>query len=265
MRSGILLSGIVAFMLSACGGGGGNPGTCMASAITCAQVSGSGAPAAPVPASPPAGLYRGTSADGRTAAALVRQSGALWVIYSGAGAATLIAGAAQGTATFANGTFSVPDLRDFSVERQAISNGTMTGTYAANSTVNGTATFSASSLSFTATFDVSSTQAPTLSTIAGLYSGTAATLGGTESTSFTIAPDGSVTGSTPSGCAFAGSAVPESTINAYDVSVTFRGGACSNGNATVTGVAYYDAGVQRLTAAALNGDRSNGFILSATK
>lgn len=266
MRVGIVLASTVVLMLSACGGGGGNPGTCMASALTCARVSGGGSPGNPAPGSPPAGLYRGTTADGRAVAAVVRrESSATWVIYTAAGSTTLIAGAQQGTAAFANGTFSIADLRDFSVERKAVSSGTMTGTYVANSTLAGTATFSASSVAFTASYDVASTQAPALFTIAGLYSGTAATLAGTESTTFTIAQDGTLAGSSPSGCRFSGTAALEPGINAYAVSVTFQGGTCSNANSTVSGVAYYDAGVRRITAAALNADRSNGFILAAGK
>jgi hypothetical protein len=267
MRLKNLLASTLFLLLAACGGGGGNPGTCMASAATCSAISAPGPsnPSPSVPAASPTGLYRGTTSDGRNVAALVLDSGEFWVIYTAAGSTTLIAGAEQGHGTFSNGTFTANDLRDFSLERAAISDGTMTGTYVTASGIAGTATFSTLAVSFVAAYDISSSIPASLSTVAGAYSGTAATLSGIDNATFTVSSDGTLAGLSQLGCRFSGVVTPDPTVNAFAVSVTFQGGTCSNATGTVAGVGYFDSGTRRIYGAALNADRSNGFIFAGAK
>lgn len=256
-----------ALLLAACGGGGGNPGTCSASPQTCAAIaagsSGSGS-TTPVTGSA-SGLFHGTTSTGRTASALVLESGEFWVLYSPMGGSNIIAGAEQGHAGFSNGSFTSADVRDFSLETGAVSSGSATGTYASKSSIAGTVTFSTSALTFTAGYDpIYDTQA-TLAMIAGNYSGTAVVAGGFDNATMTISATGTITGVSQLGCSFSGSITPHSCVNSYAVTVTFAGGTCSNGLSTVTGIGYRDAASKRIYTAALNPARTNGFIFAGGK
>jgi hypothetical protein len=254
-------------LLAACGGGGGNPGTCMASAITCAKISGtpSGTPSPTVAAAAPAGVYRGTTSDGRTVAVVVLENSDLWVIYTAPGSTTAIGGAEHAHAAFATSTFTAGDLRDFSIERSGVSAGSIAGTFVDKSSIAGTATFSTTAVAFGATYDISSAVAANLLAIAGSYSGTAATAGGVDNATFTVATDGTLIGQGQLGCRFSGALASQPTLNAYSLSVTFQGGTCASGATPLAGVAVFETGTRRLSAAAFNTDRSSGFLLAGTK
>ena len=98
--------------------------------------------------------------------------------------------------------------------------------------------------------------------VAGNYAGLRAD---NQTVSVTLDSVGTVSGSFTDGCTFAGSFSPRTKGNAFNVTVTFGGGACSNGTDTVNGVAFYDAATQRLYSAALNRARTNGFIFIGMK
>ena len=52
----------------------------------------------------------------------------------------------------------------------------------------------------------------------------------------------------------------------YDVTVTFQGSTCALGNgATVHGIAVYDSTQRSLSALAVNGAKTDGFIYSGRK
>jgi hypothetical protein len=232
-----------AFTLSACGGGGDSPST------------------APTPASTAEGLWNGTTSSGRTGDALVLDDGTYWVIYSLVGNSSVIAGAAQGNSASNNGTFSSSDGIDFNLEGFGINSFSLSGTYTPKSKLSGTITYpSNTSYTFTGTYDTDYDLTPSLATIAGTYVGTAATLGGIESATATITDTGAMSGRGASGCTYTGNASARPNGNVYNISVTFEGGICSNGTATVTGVAYFNAKTNQLIAAALNSDRTNGFL-----
>jgi hypothetical protein len=230
---------IVAWAVAACGGGGST-----STAVSTAE-----------------GLWNGTISSGRTADALVLDDGTYWVIYSLVGNSSVIAGAAQGNGTSNNGTFSSSNGIDFNLEGFGINPFTLSSSYTAKSTLSGTITYpSSTAYTFKATYDTDYDFMPSLATIAGTYVGTAATLGGIESATLTVSGTGAMSGRSATGCTYTGTASLRPKGNVYNISVTFEGGICSNGTATVTGVAYFNAKTNQLIAAALNSDRTNGFL-----
>jgi hypothetical protein len=98
--------------------------------------------------------------------------------------------------------------------------------------------------------------------IAGTYTGPIAD---GQTVTVTAASAGTLAGHSTDGCTFTGSFTPRAKGNVFNVTVTFGGGACSNGTDTVNGVAFYDAATQRLYSAAINSARTNGFIFIGTK
>lgn len=262
----LLWTGVL--LLSACGGGGGNPGTCMASAQTCASLTGGGSSntgAAPRVTGSPTGLYKGTTSTGRTAAAIVLEDGTFWLLYSAAGAPLLIAGAEQGHITAANGAFSSGDLVDVSLESLTAASGTVAGTYIPKTSAAAIVTFGTQAITFAAAYDPTYDTPATLSAVSGSYAGTGVVLGGSEAAQLTVSSTGVIAGSGASGCSFTGVSIPNPGVNSYSVTVTFGGAPCSNANSTVSGVAYLDAATQRLYSAALNPGRTNGFLFVGTK
>ncbi len=262
----LLWTGVL--LLSACGGGGGNPGTCMASVQTCASLNGGGSTnngTAPTVTGSPTGLYKGTTNTGRTAAAIVLEDGTFWLLYSPVGAPLLIAGAEQGHITALNGAFASGDLVDVSLESLTVASGTVAGTYIPKTSTAATVTFGNQTISLAATYDPTYDTPATLSAVTGSYAGTGVVLGGSEAAHLTVSSTGVIEGSGTSGCSFTGIAIPNPGVNSYSVTVSFGGAPCSNTNSTVSGVAYLDAATQRFYSAALNPGRTNGFLFVGTK
>ncbi len=236
----------VLLILSGCGGGG----------------SGSAAPSTSAE-----GLWMGTTGDGREIAGLVLDSGEYWVLYSLVGNNAVIAGAVQGNGTSQNGSFTSSNGKDFNLEGDGISNTTTNANYVMKQSFNGTISYPATGVqnSFTTSYDAAYELVPDLNTISGTYTGSAATNGGTVFATVTVTGTGVLTGSSAGGCTYNGTVTPRANGNVYNVTVTFNGGACSNGTNTVTGVAYYTAASKQLNSAALDSSRSNGFIFVGTK
>ena len=244
---------IVALMLLAgCGGGGGGGGSSATS---------------PSPAATAEGLWSGTTSTSRTVTGIVLDTGTYWVLYSSANNSATIAGVIEGTGTSLNGSFSSSDARDFNLEGLGVNTATVSATYNAKQTLNGSVTYPSlnQSSTFTSTYNTAYDQAPSLATIAGTYSGSAAVIGGSESATVTVSAAGAVSGAGASGCQFTGTAAAHAHGNVYDLSVTFGGAPCINGTSTVTGIGYFNATTKTLYSAALNSARSNGFIFVGTK
>lgn len=238
----------VLLCLAGCGGGGDGESTSSGSSTTAE------------------GLWLGTTTTARTVTGIVLDTGSFWFLYSLPNNSSIIAGGVQGTSSFTNGTFSSSDARDFNLEGAGINNATIAGNYAVKQSLNGTITYPSlnQAIGFNSVYDPAYELAPSLANIAGSYTGTASVLGGTENATVTISQTGSLSGVGSSGCTFTGTVAPRAKGNVYDVVVTFGGGVCSNGNSTVTGIGYFDAGAKRLYSAAVNSTRTNGFIYVGT-
>lgn len=265
------LATLASLSLAACGGGASSTATTSGAASTSSPAPTPAPAPAPVPAPTPspsaAGLYSGNSSNGRTIRGILLDSGSFWVLYSGVGNPSVIEGGIQGTSTSALGGFSSTNARDFNLVGQGINDATISASYIAKQSLTGVVTYTriSSVVSFNSSYDPLYDLTPSIANLVGSYTGTAAVVNSTESASGTVTSAGALSGRGVSGCTFAGTIAPHSTGNVYDVSVTFGGGVCSNGTNTVTGVAYFDPSNRRLYSAAVNSDRSNGFIFVGLK
>lgn len=238
--------------LTACGGGGGDG--------TDESAGGS------VPAGTAEGLYTGTTGIGQSLTGLVLDNGNYWVLYSEENNSDVIGGVIQGSSSSSGGSFTSSDGRDFNFEGLGINNMSIAGTYAAKQSIAGDINYGRGQpTSFTATYDARYTQPASLAAIAGSYTGQSATAGENEPASFTVSATGAVSGVGATGCRFSGTVAPRGTVAVYDLSLSFLGGICEQGTATINGVAYLDADGKRLYAAALDASRSNGAVFVGEK
>lgn len=278
-----------ATLLSACGGGGGNPGNCNASDLLCnpppsapspVQPPPGPAPApTPPPPSPPApgpgagptalrgpeGFWTGSTNTGRVAYVYVQEDGTVWMMYSGAGNPYVLAGVGFGRLASTTTSF-VGDGVDVNVEGLGVSTGAFSGTYTAGANMDGMVQFTNSRLAYSATFDPAYLQKPDLSLLAGTFSAPV-TVGTTQETVTTaIRGDGTISGvSMPSGCTFAGTIAPRITGNAFATKITFGGPPCLAGRSTFDGIAIYNGPAGQIVSAALNSSKTAGFFMLAIK
>jgi hypothetical protein len=196
----------------------------------------------------------------------VFDDGAYWVLYSAVGNPSLIAGAAQGTATFGTGTFTSSNGRDFNLEGLGVSSASVNGTFATKDTLNGTILYSGGTVvTFNAVYDATFEQAPLLSAVAGTFTGTVASSAAVgQAATTTIAATGTLSGSA-GGCGFIGQLTPRTDGNAFNGSITFGPAPCFFAGQTFSGIAFYDAATRRLYAAAPNLARTDGVLFVGTK
>lgn len=246
----------VSLTLTACGGGGASNDL--------------GAVPDPIP-TPPApttaeGLWSGTSSSARTLTGLVLDDGSYWVFYSSPSNSGLIAGVIQGSGTALNGSFSSSNARDYNFEGSGVLDATVSASYVAKQTFNGSINYSApsSTVSFSTSYRSSYEQTPSLAAVAGTYVGLASVAGGSEVATVQVSTTGVLTGAATGGCQFSGTMTPRS-VGAFTLSLTFSGGSCLYGSSTLTGIAHYDTATKRLYSAALNGNRTSAFVFAATR
>lgn len=223
----------------------------------------------PAPTSLPStsaeGFWAGTTNTNRTVAGLVLDDGAYWVLYSAVHASSTVAGLIQGNSTSHSGVITSSNAKDFNFETGETLDSTITGNYTRKQSLNGTIVYAIGgpSTSFTTTYDSDYDLVPDMNAVAGTYSGQVTA---TENVTVQVLSTGNISGSSTTGCTFTGSFSPRTHGNVFNVTVIFEDDpACSNRNDTVNGVGTYDAGTKTLYSAALNGNRTNGFIFVGTK
>ena len=207
--------------VAGCGGGGGGGGDSDSSAE---------------------GLYSGTTTTGRAVTGLVLDDGTYYVLYSPVGSSNVIAGVIQGTGTSNAGTFSSGNARDFNLEGLGVLAATVSASYVAKQSLNGTVSYSAGgTTSFSSTYDANYEAAPSLAALAGTFAGQVASSAGNDNATVTISSAGAISGSGASGCALSGTVSPRARGNAFNASLTFGGAPCLFANQTLTGIAYFNA------------------------
>lgn len=223
------------------------------------------------PASPAEGLWTGTTNTNRTVTGVVLDDGVYWFLYSAVGDPSFIAGVVQGDSSSQNGVLTSSNATDFSVERGITPTlkARVDGTYTTKQSLNGTIVYQNNASpqdEFTTTYNSDYELAPDINAVVGTYTGPVAA---GETVSVTVSATGdivghSITDLSPAGCTFSGLFKPRVHGNVFDVTITFNGeGGCSNGSATVTGVAFFHAG--KLYSAALNSAKTNGVVFIGTK
>lgn len=234
---------VAACVLAACGGGGDG-----------------GAPVAPPTASTAQGL-RTSSSGGVTILNVNLDNDQFWTIYNVSGFG--YAGVMQGSHTV-NGNALTGSGTDYSAIANTATTFTLTGTFTAQGAASGTITPSTGApYAFNLTYDTRYDQAAVQSDVSGTW--TLLALGAT--TTVSIAPDGSLTGSNTA-CTLSGSVRPRANgKNVFDASVGFGGGACPLVGQTFTGIALAlrNGASTDLVVAMLNGARTTALLVAGTR
>jgi len=232
-------------VLQGCGGGGGG-----------------GSTAATAPTPPAEGAYYGTLSDGRQHYTLVLENGQFYTLYGNTTSGIFgVSGFLQGNGTSNNGSYSAGDVKDASASNPVLQSGTLSATYTAGSSFNGTLAEGGGSVSFTgaglgaAVYNYSS--AASLAAVSGTWNMTS--LRGYPVT-MNIAASGTFT-ATSSGCSFSGTIKPRSSgKNVLDVALTYGASPCILAGQSLSGIAISYAlpnGQQQLAMTLLDQARVN--------
>jgi hypothetical protein len=262
----ILVTWAFASLLTACGGGGApDPGGGGGSSGTGTSNSTGGGQDIKDDPRAAAGLWQGSTSDGRQSFAVLLSDGRYWFFYTAVGTSSSISGVGEGIATSIGGTLTAPEGRDFNLEGNGVSPATLTATYMPQALLNGTIQYPNQTVSFTTSYV--SVRPAALSQIAGSYGGAAAVVGASdaESVSLAISAGGAVAGTSARGCNFSGAATPRTDVAVFDLTLTFSGGACALGTSTVRGIMFYDANTGNFLSAAVNAGRTDALLAVGTK
>lgn len=244
--------------LVACGGGGGGDGINLS----------------PTPRRGTAeGQWQGSNFNingggQRSIGGVVLNDGSYWFLYSIVGNADVVGGLIQGSSTSSAGNFISSDGASYSFDNAgSVSDFSVSGTYAGQSSLGGTLNFTPSgSATFTSAYDGNYDLARNLATVAGTYSGTGAfaprapnTGAQSFATTFTVANDGAISG-TYAGCPFSATLTARASGNVYDMAFNSLL-PCSV--FSLAGVAVYQSNSLRL--GLRSADRSTGVAVVASK
>lgn len=223
-------------------------------------------PPPPPPSGTAEGFWSGTTSSNRSVGGVVLDDGTYYFFYTGVNA-TGIGGFVQGNGTSLNGSFSSSNARDFNFEGLGVLSATISASYVARQSLNGTLTYAApgGSVTFTTAFDSDYDTGPSLTALAGTYSGKVASGAGIENASVTILASGSFSGASFGGCNFSGSVAPRSIGNVYNISITFGPSPCLAAGQSYSGIAIYDPTDTALLAAAPNSSRTTGVLFVGAK
>lgn len=238
------LAGLL-FLLASCGGGGGSS-------------------AVPVSSSAQ-GLWTGTTNTNRTVTGLVLNDGTYYVFYSPIGIPGGMGGFMQGNGSTTSTTFTSSNGKDFNYEGQGINAASVTASYVAKQSLNGTVSYpGGTQTTFTSTYDANYEVTPSLATLAGTFTGTSLS----QNTTIIISSTGAVTGSV-SNCVVAaplsGTVSARADGNAYNFSITVGATPCLSAPQTYTGLGYFNSSTKTLYAGGTNAARTDEIIFVGTK
>ncbi|MGI4812349.1 MAG: hypothetical protein ACRYG5_07640 [Janthinobacterium lividum] len=242
--------GTLAILLSACGGGGGDNNNSAPPAASAAQ-----------------GVWGGTTSAKESFALAILDSGAYYAFYGPPNSATGIAGVIIGAGTSQNGSFSSSNAKNFNFSARTVTTASVSATYSAKNTLNGTVVVAAGSETFTSSYGSVNGQTASLATIAGTFTGQDADSAGVENASFTVSASGALVGSGSSGCSSSGTVAPHGTQGGiFDVSLTFPASAsCAFPGQTLHGVAIYNQTTNALLAVLPNSGQTDGVLFAGSK
>jgi predicted small lipoprotein YifL len=224
MKIRSLLAIAAVFALAACGGGGGGGNSTPTAAV---------APAVQATAE---GLYTGKSSANEAIEGLVTADGHYYVLF---GTGNVINGVVLGQGASNNGSFSSLNGKDFVIGQSAPSNVTVSASYVAKTSLNGSLTGPGGTETFTATYNSTYDTTVTPAQVARTYSGSAATLAGSQSATLTLNASGNWTG-VSGACQFAGGQRNPSSTTAFDLQLTFAGTGCQYAGQTLAGEGVFD-------------------------
>jgi hypothetical protein len=212
------------------------------------------------------GLWIGSTPGGRAVVVVVLDDGTFAAIYTVPQTSVAVAGVIQGSSTADGAAFASSDGKDFGFVTQSVGPGAVSATYVPMGSMSGVLAPSTGGESFTATYNPGYDHPANLAEAAGEYSvALVMTTHGIEPSTLTISAAGAIGGTGASGCTFTGTATPRGSVNLFDVSFTFGGGACLLGTATIAGVAYYEPAIRQFAAVAPTATRSDLMMIGGFK
>lgn len=221
-------------------------------------------------ASPAEGLWIGTTNTNRTLNGLVLDDGKAWIFYTAVNVPTSFSGVIQGNTTAQAGTFTSTDAVDFNFEATpSVRSLSIAGEYAARQTLSWRSTYSNPILVTTNTTTFRAAAEPTqpLAAAAGTFSGTGAFAApqALEAATLVLSATGTLSGTTAGGCAFTGTRLLRATGSVFNLNFNFSGPPCALPNTTLTGIAFFDVGNNRLYLAATNPARTAAMLFVGAK
>lgn len=228
---------VVAALLSGCGGGDGPPVCTSVTTPMCEHIA-----VQPPDTTPPVGLYRGVTSNGRAVTGLVFDDNSFYSIYSEINNPGVAGGAIQGTLRASGGTYTITDAVDVNLEGLGVKLAAVSGAYAQKQSINGKIVYPSGGqeVSFATNYSADYETRPSIAAISGTYAGAAGSSIGSERVTMQIDGTGTLSGRGASGCAFNGTIRLRASGNAYQVAITFGGAPCRFSGASASGPAYFD-------------------------
>ncbi|MBS0339364.1 MAG: hypothetical protein JSS56_02495 [Proteobacteria bacterium] len=266
MRKSMFAAAVVAALLAACGGEGGElsrsaPGLQIGGgaggvASGGQQPSGGGDDAA-AKLNTAEGFWVGPASTGFTVSLAVLDNGEAWGVYS---SGNQIVGALQGSAK-GDGTSLSASGTDYNFQSNSQAGASITGTVAQKASIQArTSTGVTLSLKYSAAYD----QPASLGNLAGQYAISGRTFDGYFGVNrLTIDASGAFT-LLDRGCTATGNVAPRGSKNIFNLNVAFAGATCLV-SGSVAGVVYLDTASRQFVALALNGGRTDGMIVVGSK
>ena len=212
-------------------------------------------------------VWTGTTDTNRDLSGVTLPDGNYYLLYSSVGAAAVVGGAVQGTASVNGEAFTSTDALDFSAEGLGIRPSTVAATIKPTVSFNGSITPAAGGAAVNfQTRGYSNFFNASLGTLVGSYTGTAGFALGVRAAVFTVTADGAVSSSI-NGCAITGTATPRGDGEAYDLTIAFGGAPCATPiqGLSFTGLAWLRPDNGRLQAVARNAASKQSVIFSGAK
>lgn len=240
--------------LAGCGGGGGG-GTNNLAADT--------GPVAP--AAQPGNLWSATTSTNRAGDIIILDDGSYYFLYAKVGDPTTLGGAIQGQVSGPNNSGSIASTNsiDYNWESGSGASAVLSSSLAAQTlALNGSVSYDATerNFSFTSTYRPASSQVTSLAELAGPYVSKDGLM------NLTITSAGVMSGAFTSGCNFKGKVTPTTNYTTVlSVAITFQGGNCSQGTASLKGIAIYDTAQRELSAMAIDTPRTSAILFQARK
>jgi len=207
-----------------------------------------------------AGIYEGTTGDNRELLGALLPNGDYYVIYTGGPANDQIGGFVRGSGTPSNGSFTSTDGTDFNFEGSGQSPVTVSASYRTRNSLSGTISGAGGSNTFTSTYSAEYEKTPSLQAIARTYVGVVQDAAGDTVANVTVATNGTITGTTATGCNVSGDVEPARRGNTYDLNLAISGASCAANGLALIGVVLHDTTDNSIVAAASDASNSYGLV-----
>jgi hypothetical protein len=210
------------------------------------------------------GLWDGKLANGANFSGVILDDGTYWFVYERSATDETLAGVMQGTGVSSNGTYTSTAGIDINFGNHTMTAGSLSGTYAPQSSFAGTVVRGGAPTTFTSNYVSDYDQPISLAAVAGTYSGLALTAIEFNPATVTVTASGALTG-IASPCTYTGTVAPRGNTTILDVTIAFGGQGCSLAGTSASGIGDYDDVERSLFIGIINASRTDGALFVGTK